>query len=48
VLYGPSPEWVLAGYAAAQLVAVVVVLPGLTFSARMRSPDRGTLRAALH
>ena len=48
VLYGPSPEWVLVGYAAAQLVAVVVVLPGLAFSTRIRSPDRGTLRAALH
>jgi O-antigen/teichoic acid export membrane protein len=48
VLYGPSPEWVLAGYAAAQLVAVVIVLPGLAFSTRIRSPDRDMLRAALH
>jgi O-antigen/teichoic acid export membrane protein len=46
-LLGPAPEWVLAGYAAAQLVAVVLVLPGLAFSARIRSPDRNTLKAAL-
>lgn len=45
---GPSAEWVLAGYAAAQLAAVLLVLPALTFSARLRSPDRGTLKAALH
>jgi O-antigen/teichoic acid export membrane protein len=48
VLYGPSAEWVLAGYAFAQLAAVLLVLPGLTFSTRIRTPDRGTLRAALH
>jgi O-antigen/teichoic acid export membrane protein len=47
VLLGPAPEWVLAGYAAAQLVAVLVVLPGLTFQARLGAPDRDTLKAAL-
>jgi O-antigen/teichoic acid export membrane protein len=48
VLFGPSAEWVLAGYAAAQLVAVLIVLPRLAFSIRIRSADRGTLKAALH
>ena len=47
VLFGPAPEWVLAGYAAAQLTAVLVVLPALSFSARIGSPDRGLLKAAL-
>ena len=30
-LIGPAPEWVLAGYAVAQLTAVLVVLPCLDF-----------------
>jgi O-antigen/teichoic acid export membrane protein len=47
VLLGPAPEWVLAGYAAAQLLAVLVVLPALTFQVRLRGPDREMLRAAL-
>ena len=47
VLLGPAPEWVLAGYAAAQLLAVLVVLPALTFQIALRGPDREMLRAAL-
>jgi O-antigen/teichoic acid export membrane protein len=46
-LLGPAPEWVFAGYAAAQLLAVLLVLPGLTFQTSIRSPDRDMLRAAL-
>jgi O-antigen/teichoic acid export membrane protein len=47
-LFGPEPEWVLVGYAIAQLAAVIVVLPYLDFSFRIRPVDRAILGQALH
>lgn len=47
-LIGPAPEWVLAGYAIAQLIAVILVLPFLTFGFRLRPFDRDILTHALH
>ncbi len=47
-LVGPEPEWVLAGYAIAQLAAVIIVLPWLDFSFRIRPLDRDILKHALH
>lgn len=44
---GQRPEWPLAGYAIAQLVATIVVLPKLSFSFRFRPIDRGIVRHAL-
>jgi O-antigen/teichoic acid export membrane protein len=48
VAVGPEAEWVLAGYAAAQFVAVGLVLPLSSFRFRLSPPDRETLNAALH
>src|SRR5262249_53888810 len=47
-LIAPESEWVLAGFAAAQLIAVMVVLPFLDFSFRIRPLDRDILKHALH
>jgi O-antigen/teichoic acid export membrane protein len=44
---GQRPEWPLAGYAMAQLAAVIVVLPKLNCSLRLRPIDRGIIRHAL-
>lgn len=43
-----TPEWVLIGYAIAQLLAVIVVLPVLDFGRRFRPIDRETLKQSLH
>lgn len=45
---GPAPEYPLFGYAIAQAVAVVVVLPRLTYGRRILPVDRETIRQALH
>lgn len=47
-LVDAAPEWVLLGYAIAQLLAIVVVLPVLNYSRRLRPPDREILKQALH
>jgi O-antigen/teichoic acid export membrane protein len=47
-LIAPAPEWVLAGYAVAQFVAVLVVLPFLNFSFRVRPFDPEIFKHALH
>jgi O-antigen/teichoic acid export membrane protein len=44
---GQRPEWPLAGYAIAQFVATIVVLPRLNCSFRFRPVDRGIIRHAL-
>ncbi|MGN6308793.1 MAG: lipopolysaccharide biosynthesis protein [Xanthobacteraceae bacterium] len=44
---GQRPEWPLAGYAIAQLIATIVVLPKLDFSFRLQPIDRGIIRHAL-
>jgi O-antigen/teichoic acid export membrane protein len=44
---GQRPEWPLAGYAIAQLVATVVVLPKLNCSFRLWPIDREIIRHAL-
>ncbi|MBN8974468.1 MAG: oligosaccharide flippase family protein, partial [Rhizobiales bacterium] len=44
---GQRPEWPLAGYAFAQLIAAIVVLPKLNFSFKFRPIDRGIIRHAL-
>lgn len=46
-LIEPAPEWVLAGYAIAQSLAVIMVLPFLNFSLRLRSIDRDVLQQAM-
>jgi len=48
ITLGAHAELVLAGYAAAQLVAALLVLPLLTFRFRLSLPDKDTLNAALH
>jgi O-antigen/teichoic acid export membrane protein len=48
VLLGADAEWVLAGYAVAHLVAVLLALPHLAFRFRLSPPDRNTLNSALH
>jgi len=46
-LVDAAPEWVLAGYAAAQLLAVVVVLPALQYGRSFRPIDRDIFKQAL-
>lgn len=43
-----TPEWVLVGYAVAQLLAILVVLPVLDFGRRFRPIDREILKQSLH
>lgn len=43
-----GPEWPLAGYAAAQFVAVLVVLPRIDFGRRLWPVDREIVNHALH
>lgn len=45
---GPAPEYPLLGYAIAQAVAVIVVLPKLTYERGLLPADRETIRQALH
>lgn len=45
---GASPEYPLFGYAIAQAVAVIVVLPRLAYGTRLLPVDRETIRQALH
>ncbi len=45
---GQRPEWPLAGYAVAQFVATIVVLPKLDCSFRLWPIDRSIIRHALH
>lgn len=44
---GQRPEWPLAGYAIAQFVAAIIVLPKLRCSFRLQSIDRNIIRHAL-
>jgi O-antigen/teichoic acid export membrane protein len=44
---GQRPEWPLAGYAIAQFVAVIIVIPKLSCSLRLQSIDRNIIRHAL-
>jgi O-antigen/teichoic acid export membrane protein len=44
---GSSAEWPLAGYAGAQLVAAIVVLPTIGYSRRIWPPDRTIINQAL-
>jgi O-antigen/teichoic acid export membrane protein len=45
---GQAPEWPLAGYAVAQLLAVLAVLPKIGHGRRLWPPDRAIIRHALH
>ncbi|MFZ5734779.1 MAG: lipopolysaccharide biosynthesis protein [Pseudomonadota bacterium] len=45
---GPAPEYPLLGYAIAQAVAVIVVLPKLAYERGLLPADRETIRQALH
>ena len=47
-LFGQSPEWPLAGYAIAQLVAVLIVLPRIGFGRSLWPIDRTIVNHALH
>ena len=47
-LFGQSPEWPLAGYAIAQLVAVLIVLPRIGFGRTLWPIDRTIVNHALH
>jgi O-antigen/teichoic acid export membrane protein len=47
-LIAPAPDWVLAGFAIAQLLAVLLVLPFLNCSFSLRPFDRDIFRHALH
>jgi O-antigen/teichoic acid export membrane protein len=44
---GRSAEWPLAGYAAAQFAAVIVVLPTIGYSRSIWPPDRAIIKEAL-
>lgn len=46
-LLGQEPEWLLAGYAAAQLLAAVVVLPRIGYGRRIWPVDREIINHAL-
>jgi O-antigen/teichoic acid export membrane protein len=46
-LIGPAPEWPLLGYAAAQLVAAVIVLPKIGYSRTLWPVDREIIRHAM-
>lgn len=45
---GPAPEYPLFGYAIAQAIAVIVVLPKLAYGRGFLPVDRETIRQALH
>lgn len=47
-LLGQNPEWPLAGYAVAQLVAVLIVLPRAGFGRSLWPVDRAIVSHALH
>jgi O-antigen/teichoic acid export membrane protein len=47
-LIAPAPEWVLTGFAIAQLLAVLLVLPFLNCSFSLRPFDRDIFKHALH
>jgi O-antigen/teichoic acid export membrane protein len=47
-LFGPAPEWPLAGYCAMQLLAAIIVLPSIGYSSRLWPIDREIFRHALH
>ena len=47
-LFGEAPEWPIAGYAAAQLGAIIAVLPMIGFGRKVGPLDRAILRDALH
>ncbi len=47
-LIAPAPEWVIAGYAAAQFAAIVLVLPMIAYGCSFGPLDRTILRDALH
>lgn len=47
-LFGPAPEWPLAGYCAMQFLAAVIVLPSVGYSRRLWPIDREIFRHALH
>lgn len=44
----PAPEYPLLGYAIAQAIAVIVVLPRLAYGRQLMQVDRETVRQALH
>lgn len=46
-LFGPAPEWPLAGYCAMQFLAAIVVLPSVGYSSRLWPIDREIFRHAL-
>ena len=47
-LFGPEPEWAIAGFAIAQGAAVLAVLPMMRFGWRVGPVDRAILKQALH
>ncbi|MBQ8103195.1 MAG: polysaccharide biosynthesis C-terminal domain-containing protein [Afipia sp.] len=47
-LFGQNPEWPLAGYAIAQLAAVLIVLPKIGFGRNLWPVDRTIVNHALH
>lgn len=47
-LLGRAPEWPLAGYAVAQLIATVVVLPKIGYGRSLWPVDRAITNQALH
>ena len=47
-LFGPAPEWPLAGYCAMQFLAAIIVLPSVGYSSRLWPIDREIFRHALH
>jgi O-antigen/teichoic acid export membrane protein len=47
-LFGPAPEWPLAGYGAMQFLAALIVLPSIGYSGRLWPIDREIFRHALH
>lgn len=47
-LLGQGPEWPLAGYAIAQLVATLIVLPKISYGRSLWPVDREIVRHALH
>jgi O-antigen/teichoic acid export membrane protein len=47
-LFGPAPEWPLAGYGVMQFLAALIVLPSIGYSGRLWPIDREIFRHALH
>ncbi|MEH2512883.1 O-antigen/teichoic acid export membrane protein [Nitrobacteraceae bacterium AZCC 1564] len=47
-LLGQDPEWPLAGYAVAQLIATLIVLPRIRYGRSLWPVDREIVRHALH